>query len=220
MLRVGLTGGIGSGKSTVAARLAELGATLIDSDRVAREVVEVGTDGLAEVVDTFGDGVLAADGSLDRAALAKIVFNDAAQRAKLNAIVHPRIGRRTARLLADAAPDAIVVHDVPLLVENGLAPVYQLVIVVDTPVAERVRRLVGSRGMTEDDVRARIATQATDGARRAAADVWLDNSGPREQVLAAVDELWRDRLVPFEENVRLNRRPPRGSPRLVPYDPT
>jgi dephospho-CoA kinase len=220
MLRVGLTGGIGSGKSTVAARLAEHGATLIDSDRVAREVVAVGTEGLAAVVDTFGREVLAADGSLDRAALAAIVFHDDTQRTRLNAIVHPLIGERTARLLAEAAEDAVVVHDVPLLVENGLAPVYHLVVVVDTPVEERVRRLVSSRGMAEADVRARIATQASDGARRAAADVWLDNSGPHERVVAAVDELWTDRLVPFEENVRLARLPERGGPRLVPYDPT
>lgn len=220
MLRVGLTGGIGSGKSTVAGRLAARGATVIDSDRIAREVVAVGTEGLAAVADTFGDGVLASDGSLDRAALAAIVFNDEAQRAKLNAIVHPLIGARTARLLADAAADAVVVHDVPLLVENGLAPVYHLVIVVDTPVEERVRRLVESRGMAEQDVRARIATQATSDARRAAADVWLDNSGPRAGLVAAVDELWADRLVPFEENVREGRGPVRGGPKLVAYDPT
>lgn len=220
MLRVGLTGGIGSGKSTVAARLARHGATLIDSDRVAREVVAVGTEGLAAVVEAFGDGVLAEDGSLDRAALAAIVFRDDAQRARLNAIVHPLIGARTARTLAEAAEDAIVVHDVPLLVENRLAPVYHLVIVVDTPVEERVRRLVESRGMAEADVRARIATQASDEARRAAADVWLDNSGLRDRVLAAVDELWSERLVPFEENVRLDRQPKRGGPVLVPYDPT
>jgi dephospho-CoA kinase len=219
MLRVGLTGGIGSGKSTVAARLAELGATVIDADRIAREVVDVGTEGLAAVVDTFGKGVLADDGSLDRAALAAIVFNDDAERARLNAIVHPLIGARTGRLLAEAANDAIVVHDVPLLVENGLTGSYHLVIVVDAPVEERVRRLVGSRGMTEADARARIATQASEAARRAAADVWLDNSGPRGQVAGVVDRLWAERLVPFEENVRRDRMPERGGPTLVPYDP-
>lgn len=219
MLRVGLTGGIGSGKSTVAGRLAEHGATLIDADRIAREVVEPGTDGLAEVVATFGEAVLAADGSLDRAALAAVVFADEAERAKLNAIVHPRIGARTAELIAAADPEAVVVHDVPLLVENGYAPVYHLVIVVDTPVEQRVQRLVRDRGMSEADVRARIAAQADEQSRRAAADVWLDNSGTPDQVLAEVDALWADRLVPFEANVRLGRMPARGGPKLVPYDP-
>jgi dephospho-CoA kinase len=220
MLRVGLTGGIGSGKSTVAARLAEHGATVIDSDRIAREVVAPGTEGLAAVVDAFGQDVLTDDGALDRAALAAIVFSDDAQRARLNSITHPLIGARTARLLAEAAEDAVVVHDVPLLVENGLAPAYQLVIVVDAPVDERVRRLVAARGMAEADARARIAAQADEAARRAAADVWLDNSGAPERVLAAVDGLWTERLVPFEENVRLDRPPERGGPQLVRYDPT
>jgi dephospho-CoA kinase len=219
MLRVGLTGGIGSGKSTVAGRLVEHGATLIDADRIAREVVAPGTDGLAEVAAAFGDGVLAADGSLDRPALAAVVFADESQRARLNAIVHPRIGARTAELIAAADPEAVVVHDVPLLVENGYAPVYHLVVVVDVPVEERVRRLVRDRGMTEADVRARIAAQADEPSRRAAADVWLDNSGTPDQVLAAVDALWADRLVPFEANVRLSRMPSRGGPKLSPYDP-
>jgi dephospho-CoA kinase len=220
MLRVGLTGGIGSGKSTVAGRLAEHGATLIDSDRLARDVVAPGSDGLADVAAEFGTGVLTAAGELDRAALAAIVFPDDAARRRLNAIMHPLIARRTAALVEAAADDAVVVHDVPLLVENGLAPGYHLVLVVDAPVDRRVRRLVEQRGMTEADVRARIAAQATEQARRAAADVWLDNSGTPDEVLAVVDELWADRLVPFEANVRLNRVPDRGGPRLVPYDPT
>jgi dephospho-CoA kinase len=219
MLRVGLTGGIGSGKSTVAGRLAEHGAVLIDADRIAREVVAPGSDGLAEVATAFGPSVLTPDGALDRPTLAAIVFADDEARARLNAIVHPRIGARTAALTAAAAPDAVIVHDVPLLVENGLAPMYHLVIVVDTPLEQRVRRLVRDRGMTEDEVLARIAAQADDTRRRAVADVWLDNAGTPDQVLAAADDLWADRLVPFEANVRLHRVPARGSPKLVSYDP-
>jgi dephospho-CoA kinase len=219
MLRVGLTGGIGSGKSTVAGRLAEHGATLIDADKIAREVVAPGTDGLAEVVAAFGTEMLTPDGALDRPALAAVVFADEADRVRLNSIVHPRIGARTAELIRAAADDAIVVHDVPLLVEGGLAPNYHLVLVVDAPVEQRVSRLVRDRGMTEQDVRARIASQASAEARRAAADVWLDNGGSPDQVLAEVDALWADRLVPFEANVRLGRYAARGGPHLVPYDP-
>jgi dephospho-CoA kinase len=220
MLRVGLTGGIGSGKSTVAGRLAEHGAVLIDADRIAREVVAPGSDGLAEVVTAFGDSVLTPDGALDRPTLAAIVFADDEARASLNAIVHPRIGARTAELTAAAAPDAVIVHDVPLLVENRLAPMYHLVIVVDAPIEQRVRRLVRDRGMNEADVLARIAAQADEPRRRAVADVWLDNGGTADQALAIADELWADRLVPFEANVRLHRMPDRGGPKLVPYDPT
>ncbi|HEV2780134.1 MAG TPA: dephospho-CoA kinase [Actinophytocola sp.] len=220
MLRVGLTGGIGSGKSTVAGRLTEHGAVVIDSDRLAREVVAPGTDGLAEIVAAFGSGVLAADGSLDRAKLAATVFSDDTARKRLNAIVHPRVGARTAELMAEAPADAIVVHDVPLLVENGLAPNYHLVIVVDAPVEIRVHRLVTARDMSEADVRARIASQATEEARRAAADVWLDNAGARDEILAAVDALWADRLVRYEANVRLRRRARYGPPRLHDPDPT
>jgi dephospho-CoA kinase len=220
MLRVGLTGGIGSGKSTVAGRLAEHGAVLIDADRIAREVVAPGSDGLAEVVTAFGDSVLTPDGALDRPTLAAIVFADDEARASLNAIVHPRIGARTAELTAAAATDAVIVHDVPLLVENRLAPMYHLVIVVDAPIEQRVRRLVRDRGMNEADVLARIAAQADEPRRRAVADVWLDNGGTADQALAVADELWADRLVPFEANVRLHRMPDRGGPKLVPYDPT
>lgn len=215
MLRVGLTGGIGSGKSTVSGRLAEHGATIIDADRIAREVVEPGSVGLAKVTDAFGDGVLGPDGALDRAALAKVVFADDAARQKLNGIVHPMIGARTAELTSTAPKDAVLVHDVPLLVENGLAPMYHLVVVVDAPIPERIARLVRARGMTEDEVRARIAAQADEPTRRAVADVWLDNGGSPDQVVAAVDALWSDRLIPFEANVRLQRDADRGAPRLV-----
>jgi dephospho-CoA kinase len=220
MLRVGLTGGIGAGKSTVANRLAEHGAVLIDADKIAREVVEPGTDGLAEIARAFGDDVLTADGALDRASLAAKAFANEESRRRLNAILHPRIGARTAELMAAAAPDAIVVHDIPLLVEGGLAPVYHLVVVVGALEEVRLRRLVESRGMGEADASARIAAQATDEQRRAAADVWLDNNGPQDIVLAEVDALWADRLVPFEANVRLNRARPPRSPKVVPYDDT
>ena len=160
MLRVGLTGGIGAGKSTVAARLAEHGAVVIDADAIAREVVEPGTPGLAELAEAFGREILTPHGELDRQALAAKAFSDEESRKRLNAIVHPKIGARTAELTAAAAPDAILVHDVPLLVENGIGALYHLTIVVDAPVETRVRRLVESRGMAEQDARARIAAQA------------------------------------------------------------
>ena len=219
MLRVGLTGGIGSGKSTAARRLVERGAVLVDSDVLAREVVAAGTDGFAEVVDVFGSTVVGADGELDRPALAAVVFGDPDARARLNGIVHPRVGRRAAELVAAAPVDAIVVQDVPLLVEGGMASHFALVVVVHADVAVRVARLVGQRGMTEADARARIDAQADDGQRRAAADVWLDNGGTPADLVAAVDVLWSGRLVPFEENVRLRRVVPAGEPRLVAPDP-
>jgi dephospho-CoA kinase len=220
MLRVGLTGGIGAGKSTVANRLAEHGAVLVDSDRVAREVVEPGTEGLARLVEEFGPEILAADGSLDRPVLAAKAFADDESRRRLNAIVHPLVGARTGELMAAAAPDAVIVHDIPLLVEGGLATAYHLVVVVDAPVEVRVRRLVSARGMAEADARARIRAQAGDEQRRAVADVWLDNGGAEDAVLADVDELWADRLVPFEANVRLRRPRPPVSPKIAEYDLT
>ncbi|MCW0215970.1 MAG: dephospho-CoA kinase [Pseudonocardia sp.] len=219
MLRVGLTGGIGSGKSTVSRRLVELGAVLVDADRIAREVVAAGTEGLAAVAAAFGDQVIGPDGEMDRPAVASLVFGDATALATLNGIVHPLVGRRSAELVAAAAPDAVVVQDSPLLVESGIAAASPLVVVVHADAEVRVSRLVGSRGMGEADARARIAAQATDEQRRAAADVWLDNNGSPEELTAAVDALWRERLVPFEENLRL-RRPVRGGPpRLVDPDP-
>jgi dephospho-CoA kinase len=218
VLRVGLTGGIGSGKSTVARRLVGRGAVLVDSDVLAREVVAPGTDGLAEVVATFGDGVLDASGALDRPALAAVVFGDPAARERLNAIVHPRVRERSTALIAAAPADAVVVQDIPLLVENGMAPFFPLVVVVHADAEERVRRLV-RRGLPEVDARARIAAQAGDEARRAAADVWLDNSGGERDLETAVDALWERRLVPFEANLRERRIVSAGSPRLVEPDP-
>jgi dephospho-CoA kinase len=219
VLHVGLTGGIGAGKSTVAARLVARGAVLVDSDRIAREVVAPGTGGLAEVRAEFGDGVLTADGALDRPALASIVFGDPGALARLNGIIHPLVRRRSAELAAAAPADAIVCHDIPLLVEGGMAPYFPLVAVVHADLEDRVRRLVAARGMPEADARARIANQADDAARRAAADVWLDNSGSSEALEAALDALWAERLVPFEENLRLRRAVRSGAARLVDPDP-
>jgi len=219
MLRIGLTGGIGAGKSTVARRLVELGATLVDADVIAREVVQPGSPGLAEVVAAFGAEVLDGDGALDRPKLGSIVFGDPAARQRLNGILHPLIGQRTAELVAAVPPDAVLVQDIPLLVEGSMAPSFPLVVVVHAAAEERVRRLVTDRGMTVEDARARIAAQADEAARRAAADVWLDNSEPPDAVRAEVDRLWRDRLVPFEANLRLDRPPAPAPPRLVAPDP-
>jgi dephospho-CoA kinase len=220
VLRVGLTGGIGAGKSTVARRLADRGAVVVDADVVAREVVEPGTEGLAAVVEAFGSGVLDPAGRLDRAALARIVFPAEPARRRLDALLHPRIAVRTRELLAAAPADAVVVHDVPLLVENRMGAGYHLVLVVHAPPAERVRRLVAGRGMSEQDVLARVAAQADDDARRAAADVWLDNGGAPADVLAAVDALWTQRLVPFEAGVRARRAAGPTDVAVVEPDPT
>ncbi len=193
---VGLTGGIGAGKSAVAQRLAELGAVIIDADALAREVVEPGTDGLAEVVAEFGAGVLRPDGSIDRPALGRIVFDDPDARARLERIVHPRVRARTAEIVAAADPDAVIVNDVPLLVEAGLYRAYDIVIVVQAAASVRVARLVADRGMAESDVRARIAAQATDEERRAVADVVIVNDGRRDELIDQVDAVWRERLRP------------------------
>jgi dephospho-CoA kinase len=218
VLRVGLTGGIGSGKSTVAARLVERGAVLVDSDRLAREVVAAGTPGLAAVVDAFGTAVLAADGTLDRAALAAVVFDDPAARTRLNGIVHPLVRRRSAELIAAVPEGSIVVQDIPLLVEGGMAAQFPLVVVVHADASARVRRLVEQRGMPESDARARIAAQAEDAARRAVADVWLDNSGRPEALAAIVDALWDRRLAPFAAGLAAGRSA-HGSPAVVDPDP-
>ncbi|HKE52919.1 MAG TPA: dephospho-CoA kinase [Actinomycetes bacterium] len=193
MLSVGLTGGIGSGKSEVTRRLARRGAVVIDSDMLAREVVEPGTPGLAAVAAEFGAEVLTANGSLDRAKLAAIVFADPRRLAALNAIVHPLVRARSASLTESAAARseaAIVVHDVPLLVEAGLAGNFDLVVVVDVPEAVQLDRLVRIRRMTEADAKARIAAQASRERRLAVADYVLDNSGDLDALDAAVDQLW------------------------------
>ena len=221
MLRVGLSGGIGSGKSCAAQRFSELGAVVIDADQLAREVVAAGSEGLAAIVDRFGDDVLEEDGSLNRAALGAVVFADERARHDLEQLTHPRIAQRTAELVAAAPEDAVVVHDVPLLVEKHYGPSYHLVVIVGADQRTRLRRLMEGRGMTEDDVRGRMAAQASDEERRAAADVWLDNGGTRDELRRAVDELWHERLVPFEHNVRHGIRVRRSERlELVPHDPT
>ncbi|ALV49662.1 dephospho-CoA kinase [Streptomyces althioticus] len=192
MLTVGLTGGIGAGKSEVSRLLVERGAVLIDADRIAREVVEPGTPGLAAVVEAFGEEILAEDGSLDRPRLGALVFSDPEKLATLNSIVHPLVGARS-RELEEAAPeDAVVVHDVPLLTENGLAPLYDVVVVVDASPGTQLDRLVRLRGMSEEDARARMAAQATREQRRAVADVVIDNDVPLDALERRVEEVWAD----------------------------
>jgi len=193
MFRIGLTGGIAAGKSVVLARFAELGAVVIDYDALSREAVAPGTVGLDEVVEAFGPAVLAPDGSLDRPALGRVVFGDDAARERLNAIVHPEVRRIAAEREAAAGagdPRAVVVHDIPLLVETGDPARFHCVVVVDAPVELRLRRLVDGRGLTEDEARARVAAQADDAARLAAADVTLDGSGTPDALRAQVDAFW------------------------------
>jgi dephospho-CoA kinase len=184
-----LTGGIGSGKSSASARLAARGAVVIDSDLLAREVVARGTDGLAEVVEAFGD-VLTAEGDLDRPAVGRIVFGDEVARRKLEAIIHPRVRARAAEIESAAPGDAVVVHDIPLLVETGQGHKFDLVLVVDVPQEVQVERLTRDRGMTDEEAKARIASQATREQRLAVADLVVDNAGSLEQLDARIEELW------------------------------
>lgn len=221
MLRVGLTGGIGSGKSTVARLLGELGALVVDGDQVAREVVEPGTEALAQIAAAFGDTVLREDGTLDRPGLAAIVFPDRAQLERLEAITQPAIAARLTELTSAAPRDSIVVYDMPLLVEKRLWPAQHLTVVVGASEATRLERLVHQRGMPEQDARARMATQATDEERRLAADGWVDNDGDWSATEAQVRALWHNRLVPFNENLLTgtrSRRPERNA--IVEPDPT
>ncbi len=194
MLRVGLTGGIGSGKSTVSALLAAHGAVVIDYDLLAREAVEPGSPGLEAIAERFGSGVIAADGTLDRPALAAIVFADPAALTDLNAITHPAIWELAAARERAAGPDAIVVHDNPLLVEMGAAKHCDVVVVVDVPEDVQVARLVSSRGMSEDEARSRIAAQASRRQRTGAADLVIDNTGPMDELTLIVGGTW-DELV-------------------------
>ncbi len=192
MLRVGLTGGIGAGKSEVSKRLAAQGAVVIDADLIAREVVAPGTDGLAEIVAAFGPGILTPDGALDRVRLGDIVFADPDKLAQLNAIVHPRVGMRMRELEDSARPGAVVVHDVPLIAENGLAGAYDLVVVVDVQPRVQLDRLVRQRGMSREQAEARLAAQASREERLAIATIVVDNSGSLAELDRQAGELWAE----------------------------
>ena len=199
MLRIGLTGGIAAGKSTVSRRLAELGAVVIDHDVLAHAVVAPGTPGANAVAHRFGSHILTADGSIDRQALAEHVFADPAARADLEAIIHPLVRERALELQDEAArvnPDAIVVHDIPLLVETGQGGEFDLMIVVHAPKTLRIERLVGERGLSRKQAEARVEAQATDEERLAAADIVLKGSGPPSRLLEQVDEMWPELLRP------------------------
>lgn len=192
---IGLTGGIAAGKSTVARRFAEHGAVVFDADQLAREAVEPGTIGLAAIRDRFGDAVIAADGSLDRPALGAIVFGDEQARLDLNGITHPEVARLLKERLEQtraADPDAVVVYDVPLMVESGgrRGGLFEHVVVVESPAEVRISRLVELRGMSREEAERRIRSQATDEERRAIADTVIDTSGTLEQTLAQVDAAW------------------------------
>ncbi|WP_402465847.1 dephospho-CoA kinase [Isoptericola aurantiacus] len=193
MFRLGLTGGIAAGKSVVARRLGELGAVVVDHDVLAREAVAPGSVGLEEVAEAFGRGVLDADGGLDRAALGRVVFDDDAARSRLEGIIHPEVRRLAAEREAAAGaadPGVVVVHDVPLLVETGQDRGFHLLVVVHAPAEQRSARLVASRSMTPQDAQARVAAQADDEVRLAAADIVLDGTGTEEELRAQVDALW------------------------------
>ncbi len=192
MYRVGLTGGIGAGKSEVSRRLAAQGAVVVDADAIAREVVEPGTPGLAEVVAAFGPEVLLPDGSLDRPRLGDIVFADPDLRTRLNGIVHPLVGARMRELEESAGPGSIVVHDVPLIAENNMAGAYDLVVVVDVPPRLQLDRLVRHRGLTREQARARMAAQASREQRLGIAGIVVDNSASLAELDRQVGELWTE----------------------------
>lgn len=222
MLRIGLTGGIGAGKSALSSTFARCGAVIVDGDVIAREVVQPGTEGLAALVEAFGDDILLPDGSLDRPTLAAKAFRDDDARQRLNGIVHPLVGARRAEIIASVAQDArdvVVVEDIPLLVESGMAPLFPLVVIVYADVEVRLRRLVDQRGMAEDDARARIAAQASDDQRRAVADIWVDNSGSPDDLVRRAQDVWDNRIVPFAHNLS-TRQIARAPARLVPPDPS
>lgn len=193
-MRVGLTGGIASGKSTVSGILTELGAVVIDADRLAREVVARGTPGLADVVAAFGPQVLTADGEMDRAKVGQIVFADPERRRVLERIIHPLVRARGAEMEAQAGPGAVVVHDIPLLVETGQAGLFDAVVVVDAPEDLQVARMVSDRGWREEDARARIAAQASPDQRRAAATYVIENTGTREDLRRRATEVFESLL--------------------------
>ncbi len=217
MLRIGLTGGIGAGKSTVSAAFNECGGIIVDGDVIAREVVEPGTEGLSALVDAFGADILLPDGALNRPALAAKAFVDDERRATLNGIVHPLVGRRREEIIAAVSDDAVVVEDIPLLVETGIAPMFPLVVVVHADEETRVERLI-KRGMDEADARARIAAQASEEQRLAIADVLLDNSGSQGALVESARDVWYQRVLPLAHNIR-TRETVCNPPALVPFDP-
>jgi dephospho-CoA kinase len=221
VIRIGLTGGIGAGKSTVSATFAECGGIIVDGDVIAREVVEPGTEGLAQLVEEFGRDILLPDGALNRPALAAKAFVDDEKRAKLNSIVHPLVGKRRQEIIdrVSGDPDTVVVEDIPLLVETGMAPMFPLVVVVTAPEETRVERLI-KRGMDEADARARIVAQAPEEARRAIADVLLDNSGSQGELVEQARDLWHNRVLPLAHNIRTRRAAPYPRLKLVPSDPS
>ena len=198
MLKVGLTGGMGSGKSTVARRFAELGAVIIDADQIARDVVEPGEPALAELAEAFGEGILLDDGSLNRGELAKRAFVSAEKTELLNSITHPRIEQHTEEQF-NAAGDAIIVFDSPLLIEMGQSDAQDLVVVVHTPVEVRLDRLVESRGVDREDAKQRIAKQISDDKRLQFADVVLENSGTEENLVRQVDRIWERIIQPLNQ---------------------
>src|SRR5215207_6193120 len=218
MLRIGLTGGIGAGKSTVSATFAECGGIIVDGDVIAREVVEPGTEGLAQLVEAFGEDILLADGALNRPALAAKAFVDDEKRAKLNGIVHPLVGKRRLEIIESVPENAVVVEDIPLLVETGMAPMFPLVVVVTADEETRVTRVV-QRGMDEADARARIKAQAPEEERRAIADVLLDNSGSQDELVEKARDIWYHRVLPLAQNIR-TRHVDDHKLQLVTFDPT
>lgn len=217
MIRIGLTGGIGAGKSTVSAAFSECGGIIVDGDVIAREVVEPGTEGLAALVDAFGRDILLPDGALNRPALAAKAFVDDEKRQLLNGIVHPLVARRREEIIAAVSDEAVVVEDIPLLVETGLAPMFPLVVVVHADEETRVERLI-KRGMDEKDARARIAAQASEEQRRAIADVLIDNSGSQGELVEHARDIWYQRVLPLAHNIR-TRETVRNPAGLVRYHP-
>lgn len=203
----------------MSATFSECGGIVVDGDVISREVVEPGTEGLAKLVDAFGAGILQPDGALDRPALASIAFSDEEKRQTLNGIVHPLVATRRSELIAAAGEDAVIVEDIPLLVESQMASMFPLVVIVNADPEVRVKRLIEYRGFSESDARARIAMQATEEQRRLVADVWLDNSGTSGQLVEQARELWYQRILPFAHNLAAGTPAP-SSTRLVPPDPT
>ncbi len=191
-MRVGLTGGVASGKSTVSAMLAELGAVVIDADLLAREVVAAGTDGLAEIVAAFGPTVLTTDGELDRPAMGAIVFAEEDQRRRLESIIHPRVRARGAELEAAAPVGAVVVHDIPLLTETGQAGAFDAVVVVDVPIEAQVERMMELRGLSRQEAESRVGAQASREDRLAIATHVIDNTGTLAELRARVDAVYAD----------------------------